>query len=78
MPQKIIRKSTWFWEDYVGAKWKNVDVANTGEGLGAYCYVQGKNSQSQYKPKSLFYHYQVTGIDSTKQKTAYEIGRAHV
>lgn len=68
MPQKIIRKSTWFWEDYVGAKWKNVDVANTGEGLGAYCYVQGSNSKSQYKPKSLFYHYQVTGIDSTKYK----------
>jgi len=68
MAQKILRKAKWFWEDYVGAKWKNVDVANTGEGLGAYCYVQGSNSKSQYKPKSLFYHYQVTGIDSTKYK----------
>lgn len=68
MAQKILRKAHWFWEDYVGAKWNNVNVANTGEGLGAYCYVQGKNSKSQYKPKSLFYHYQVTGIDSTKYK----------
>ena len=68
MAQKILRKAQWFWEDYVGAKWKNVEVANTGEGLGAYCYIQGKNSKSQYKPKSLFYHYQVTGIDSTKYK----------
>ena len=68
MAQKILRKAQWFWEDYVGAKWKNVEVANTGEGLGAYCYIQGKNSKSQYKPKSLFYHYQVTNIDSTKYK----------
>src|SRR5574344_2007029 len=68
MPQKIIRKSTWFWEDYVGAKWNNVHAGNTGDGLGAYCYPQGKNSKSKYKPKSLFYHYQVTGIDSSKYK----------
>ena len=68
MPKKIIRKSTWFWEDYVGAKWKNVAAANTGDGLGAYCYVQGKNSKSKYKPKSLFYHYQVTGINANKYK----------
>lgn len=68
MPKKIIRKSTWFWEDYVGAKWKNVASANTGDGLGAYCYVQGKNSKSKYKPKSLFYHYQVTGINANKYK----------
>lgn len=68
MAQKILRKAKWFWEDYTGAKWNNVNVANTGEGLGAYCYVQGSNSKSQYKPKSLFYHYQVTGIDSTKYK----------
>lgn len=69
MPQKIIRKSTWFWEDYVGAKWNNVQVANSGEeGLGSYVHPQGKNSKSQYKPKSLFYHYQLTGIDSSKYK----------
>ncbi len=68
MAQKILRKAKWFWEDYVGAKWNNVNVANTGEGLGAYCYPQGKNSKSKYKPKSLFYHYQVTGIDSNKYK----------
>lgn len=68
MAQKILKKAQWFWEDYVGAKWKNVEVANTGDNKGAYCYVQGKNSKSQYKPKSLFYHYQVTGIDSTKYK----------
>ena len=68
MPRKIIRKSNWFWEDYVGAKWKNVAAANTGDGLGAYCYVQGKNSKSKYKPKSLFYHYQVTGINANKYK----------
>lgn len=69
MPKKIIRKSTWFWEDYVGAKWNNVQVANSGEeGLGSYVHPQGKNSKSQYRPKSLFYHYQVTGIDSNKYK----------
>ena len=68
MTKKTLRKARWFWEDYVGVKWKNVNVANTGEGLGAYAYVQGKNSKSQYKPKSLFYHYQVGGIDSSKHK----------
>ena len=69
MAQKILRKAKWFWEDYVGAKWNNVEVANSGEeGLGAYVHPKGKNSKSEYKPKSLFYHYQVTGIDSTKQK----------
>ena len=69
MPKKIIRKSTWFWEDYVGAKWNNVQAANSGEeGLGSYVHPQGKNSKSQYKPKSLFYHYQLTGIDSSKYK----------
>ena len=68
MSKKTLRKARWFWEDYVGVKWKNVKVANTGEGLGAYAYVQDKNSKSQYKPKSLFYHYQVGGIDSSKHK----------
>ena len=68
MPRKIIRKSTWFWEDYVGARWNNVNAGNTGDNKGAYCYVQGKNSKSKYKPKSLFYHYQVTGINANKYK----------
>lgn len=69
MAKKILRKAQWFWEDYVGAKWNNVQVANSGEeGLGSYVHPQGKNSKSQYKPKSLFYHYQVTGIDSSKYK----------
>ena len=59
MAKKILRKAQWFWEDYVGAKWNNVQVANSGEeGLGSYVHPQGKNSKSQYRPKSLFYHYQ--------------------
>lgn len=68
MAKKILKKAQWFWEDYVGAKWNNVQVANSGEGLGSYVHPQGKNSKSQYRPKSLFYHYQVTGIDSSKYK----------
>lgn len=69
MAKKILRKAHWFWEDYVGAKWNNVQAANSGEeGLGSYVHPQGKNSKSQYKPKSLFYHYQLTGIDSSKYK----------
>ena len=69
MAKKILRKAHWFLEDYVGAKWNNVQVANSGEeGLGSYVHPQGKNSKSQYKPKSLFYHYQLTGIDSSKYK----------
>ena len=31
-------------------------------------YPQGKNSTSSYRPKSLFYHYQVAGIDSDTYK----------
>lgn len=68
MAKKTLKKAQWFWEDYVGAKWNNVQVANSGEGLGSYVHPQGKNSKSQYRPKSLFYHYQVTGIDSSKYK----------
>lgn len=68
MPQKIIRKSTWFWQDYVGAKWQNLKWGNTGDNRATYVYPQGKNSQSQYKPKSLFYHYQMKGIDANKYK----------
>lgn len=69
MAKKILRKAHWFWEDYVGAKWNNVQVANSGEeGLGSYVHPQGKGSKSAYRPKSLFYHYQVTGIDSSKYK----------
>ena len=69
MAKKILRKAQWFWEDYVGAKWNNVQVANSGEeGLGSYVHPQGKGSKSAYRPKSLFYHYQVTGIDSSKYK----------
>ena len=69
MAKKTLKKAQWVWEDYVGAKWNNVQVANSGEeGLGSYVHPQGKNSKSQYRPKSLFYHYQVTGIDSSKYK----------
>lgn len=68
MAKKILKKAQWFWEDYVGAKWNNVQVANSGEGLGSYVHPQGKGSKSAYRPKSLFYHYQVTGIDSSKYK----------
>lgn len=68
MAQKILHYATWFWQDYTGASWNNVEVANGGEGLGSYVYPQGKNSKSQYKPKSLFYHYRVGGLDASKHK----------
>ena len=64
MAQKILRKSRWFWQDYNGTNWNNVQVANSGEeGLGSYVYPKGHS-----KPRSLFYHYQVSGIDSSKHK----------
>ena len=64
MAQKNILKAQWFWQDYNGTAWNNVQYANSGEeGLGSYVYPKGKS-----RPKSLFYHYQVSGIDSTKHK----------
>lgn len=68
MTNKTLYKAQWFWQDYVGAKWQNLEWGNTGDNKATYVYPQGKNSQSQYKPKSLFYHYQMTGIDSSKYK----------
>ena len=60
MANKTLREAKWFWEDYNGVAWNNVAVANSGkEGLGSYVYLKDKK-----KPKSLFYHYQVTGIDA--------------
>ena len=64
MAQKVIRKAKWFWQDYAGTNWNNVEWANSGEeGLGSYVYPQGYS-----KPRSLFYHYQVKDIDSNKYK----------
>ena len=64
MAQKIIKKAKWFWQDYAGTNWNNVEWANSGEeGLGSYVYPQGHS-----RPRSLFYHYQVKDIDSNKYK----------
>ena len=64
MAQKNILKAKWFWQDYSGTSWNNVQYANTGEeGLGSYVYPKGHN-----RPKSLFYHYQVSGLDANKHK----------
>lgn len=61
-------KAQWLWQDYTGAKWQNLKWGNTGDDKAAYVYPQGKNSQSRYKPKSLFYHYQMKGINANKYK----------
>ena len=66
--RKTLLKAQWLWQDYVGAKWQNLKWGNTGDNRATYVYPQGKNSQSQYKPKSLFYHYQMKGIDANKYK----------
>ena len=68
MSEKILYKAGWLWQDYVGAKWQNLSWANTGDNHASYVYPQGKNSKSSYRPKSLFYHYQVGNIDSSKYK----------
>lgn len=68
MSEKILYKASWLWQDYVGAKWQNLSWANTGDNHASYVYPQGKNSKSSYRPKSLFYHYQVGNINSSKYK----------
>lgn len=68
MANKTLYKARWLWQDYTGAKWQNLSWANTGDDHASYVYPQGKNSKSAYRPKSLFYHYQVTGIDANKYK----------
>lgn len=68
MSNKTLYKAGWLWQDYVGAKWENLHWANTGDNHAGYVYPQGKGSKSSYRPKSLFYHYQVTGIDANKHK----------
>lgn len=68
MSKKVLYKAGWLWQDYVGAKWQNLSWANTGDDHASYVYPQGKNSKSSYRPKSLFYHYQVGNINSSKYK----------
>lgn len=68
MASKTLKKAQWLWQDYVGAKWQELHWANTGDDHASYVYPQGKGSKSSYRPKSLFYHYQVTGIDANKYK----------
>ena len=64
MAVKKLLKAKWFWQDYDGTAWNNVEYANSGEeGLGSYVYPKGYK-----KPKSLFYHYQMTGIDESQYK----------
>ena len=70
MPNKLIHFAQWIWQDYTGAKWQEINKANTHAPTGdsSYCTVQGSDSKSYYRPKSLFYHYQISGIDSSKYK----------
>lgn len=68
MSEKVLYKASWLWQDYVGAKWQNLSWGNTGDNRASYVYPQGKNSKSSYRPKSLFYHYQVGNINSSKYK----------
>jgi len=66
--KKTLYKAEWFWEDYVGKKWEELHWGNTGDNHPTICHPQGRNSKSAYKPKSLFWHYQMTGIDKSKYK----------
>ena len=69
MAQKVSNHSQWIWQDYVGATWSNLTKGNTWGGDDAtYCTVKGYDSQSNYRPKSVFYHYQMSGFDSSKHK----------
>lgn len=40
-----------------GATWNNLSWANTGDDHASYVYPQGKNSSTNYKPKTLVYNY---------------------
>ncbi len=64
MVNKTLKKADRLWQDYTGAKWKNLSYANTGDNHAGYCYPLGKNNKTSYRPKSLFYYYQVKNIDS--------------
>ena len=68
MASKTLYKAKWLWQDYTGAKWQNLSWANTGDNHASYVYPQGKGSKSSYRPKSLFYHYQVSGINADNYK----------
>ena len=42
MAKKTLKKAKWFWQDYPGTNWNNVEAANSGEeGLAAYAYPKG-------------------------------------
>lgn len=70
MASKTVNFAKWLWQDYTGASWEQLSKANSwGTNDTSYCYSKGSDSKSNYRPKSLFYHYQVNGIDSSK----YEI-----
>ena len=68
MVRKALSKAQWLWQDGTGAKWQELHWANTGDDHASYVYPQGKGSKSLYKPKNLFYHYQISGIDANKYK----------
>ena len=68
MTKKTLHEAQWLWQDYTGAKWQELHWANTGDYHSSSVYPQGKNSKTAHKPKSLFYHYQITGIDDSKYK----------
>ena len=70
MASKTVNFAKWLWQDYTGASWEQLSKANSwGTNDASYCYSKGSDSKSNYRPKSLFYHYQIGGIDSSK----YEI-----
>ena len=69
MATKTVNFPISLWQDYTGASWSNLSKGGTWGGDDAtYCTVQGSKSSSGYRPKSVFYHYQVKDIDSSQYK----------
>ena len=70
MSSHIEKYAKWIWQDYTGASWENLKLANTRSMSGdvSFCYPVGSGSKSNYRPKSVFYHYQINDIDPNKYK----------
>lgn len=47
----------------VGATWKNLDYARTGDNRASYVYPKGSKSKNEYKPKDIVYRYATSFTD---------------
>ena len=65
---KTLNDASKIWQNGTGASWQHIEYANTGDNHASYCYPLGKNHKSQYKPKTVYYQYKVTGINATTHK----------